>query len=64
MLDLKLDVRQVGGLDVNAWNSNKSDIPSQFSDLIQLIPSSDRRGILVVDKANRLKDLASEDYRV
>jgi Cdc6-like AAA superfamily ATPase len=45
----------------------KLDVPSHFSDLIQLIPSvpsSDRRGILVIDQADCLKDLASGDYKV
>jgi Cdc6-like AAA superfamily ATPase len=64
MLNVKLDVKQIGGIDANARDSNKSDIPSQFSDLIQLIPSSDRRGILVIDEADCLKDLASGDYKV
>ncbi len=54
MLNVKQDVKLI-----NATDSNKFEILSQFSDLIQLIESSDWRGILVVDEANCLKDLAS-----
>lgn len=63
ILKVELDVKQIGGFEINARESTTIDVQTQLSDLIKLIPSSDRRGIIVVDEANRLKGLAAADKK-
>jgi hypothetical protein len=60
---VKLDVKQIGGFEVSARDSTTVDVQNQLSDLTKLIPSSGRRGIIVVDEANRLKGLAAADSK-
>ena len=52
---MKLNVKQIDGLEVKEKDSNAFNIQNQLSTLIQSIPLSDRRsdrpGVLVVDKA-------------
>jgi Cdc6-like AAA superfamily ATPase len=61
ILNVKLEL---GGIEVNAKGSDSLHIQDQLSELLESMPSSGRRGVLVVDEANRLKSLADADYQV
>jgi Cdc6-like AAA superfamily ATPase len=65
LIRVQVDVKQIGGIQVQNSDSTELDIEDEFSSLIDKMPmSTGKPCVLVIDEANELKNLAQYDQKV